>query len=330
MMRNILGLAAVLMLAFAPVQAAREIVIKFSHVTAPNTPKGRGADLFRDKVHERLAGKVKVEVYPSGQLMNDDDSMEGLAFGEIQMIAASLSKFDRLTKKFQIYDLPFMFRDSAAVARFQATPEGEALLHVLEDKGFLGLTFWPNGMKQFGAPKPLRLPADAKGLKFRIMESDVLQAQILQIGGNPQKMGFTEVYQALQTGAIDAQENTWSNIYSSKFYEVQDYIMESNHGFIGYLVAVNPDFWSALPGDIRDELEAIMDEVTLEVRAMADRINLEARAKIVESGGPEVITLNAEELEAWRQAMAPVWDTFRDEIGEEVIAAAIAASAAAE
>lgn len=327
-MRMLIYVTMVVALVLAGPASAKPILIKFSHVTAPNTPKGRGADMFKDLVHERLAGRVVVEVYPSGQLMNDDDSMEALAFGEIQMIAASVSKLDRLTKKFQIFDLPFMFRDIRAVERFQASPEGKSLLKVLEGKGFLGLAFWHNGMKVFGAPRPLRLPGDAKGLKFRIMESDVLQAQILGIGGNPQKMAFTEVYQALQTGAIDAQENTWSNTYSSKFYEVQDYIMESNHGFIGYMLSVNPDFWYGLPGDIRTELEAIVAEVTLAVNRISEEINAEARQKIIDSGVTQVIALSDEELASWRRAMTPVWDQFRDQIGEDIVRAAIAAGQA--
>ena len=327
-MRVLIYLAMAVALVLAGPASAKPILIKFSHVTAPNTPKGRGADMFKDMVHERLAGRVVVEVYPSGQLMNDDDSMEALALGELQMIAASVSKFDRLTKKFQIFDLPFMFRDIHAVERFQASPEGKGLLKVLEDKGFLGLGFWHNGMKVFGAPRPLRRPGDAKGLKFRIMESDVLQAQILGIGGNPQKMAFIEVYQALQTGAIDAQENTWSNTYSSKFYEVQDYIMESNHGFIGYMLSVNPDFWYGLPGDVRAELEAIVAEVTLAVNRISEDINAEARQKIIDSGVTEVIALSEDELASWRQAMTPVWEQFREQIGEDIVRAAIAAGTA--
>ena len=216
------------------------IVIKFPHVVALSTPKGQAAARFEQLAEERFPGRVDVEVYPSGQLMNDDDSIEALAFGEVQMIAVSLSKFDRLTHGFQVFDLPFLFPDIAAVERFQRSDVGRDLLTTLVDEGFLGLGFWHNGMKHFGAAAPLRQPADAAGLKFRIMESDVLQAQIETIGGNPQKMAFGEVYQALQTGAIDAQENTWSNIYSSKFHEVQPYFTETNHGYVGYLVAVNP------------------------------------------------------------------------------------------
>ncbi len=297
-------------------------LIKFPHVTAPGTPKGQTAQRFKEQAEARFPGRVAVEIYPSSQLMNDDDSLEALAFGEIQMIAVSLSKFDRLTHAFQIFDLPFLFPSLAAVESFQSGPAGQALLTELTDKGFLGLAFWHNGMKQFSAPRPLLVPADADGLKFRIMESDVLQAQVQAIGGNPQKMALGEVYQALQTGAIDAQENTWSNIYSSKFYEVQDYVMESNHGYIGYLVAVNPQFWQRLPDDIRLGLEEVLAEVTEWGNAQAEVINQEARAKVAAAGRGEIIDLTPEQLAQWQEVMRPVWDQFAADIGPERIAAA--------
>jgi C4-dicarboxylate-binding protein DctP len=300
----------------------KPILIKFPHVTAPATPKGEAADRFRRLVEERLAGRVTVEVYPSAQLMSDDDSLDALAFGEVQMIAISLSKLDRLTHKFQIFDLPFLFPDLAAVEKFQASQYGHSLLTSMVDSKLLGLTYWHNGMKQFSGPVPMRTPEAANGLKFRIMESDVLQAQILQIGGNPQKMAFGEVYQALQTGAVDAQENTWSNIYSSKFYEVQPYITETNHGYLGYLVAVNPDFWNSLPEDIRSELDAILREVTVWANEESSAIDLAGKQKIIESGQSEVIELTPEERTAWQQAMRPVWDSFSDSIGADLIEAA--------
>ena len=304
--------------------ADQTYLIKFPHVTAPGTPKGRTAQRFKELAEERFPGRVTVEVYPSSQLMNDDDSLEALAFGEIQMIAVSLSKFDRLTQAFQIFDLPFLFPDLETVEEFQASTAGQDLLNVITDKGFQGLAFWHNGMKQFSGPEPLRVPDDARGLKFRIMESDVLQAQVQAIGGNPQKMALGEVYQALQTGAIDAQENTWSNIYSSKFYEVQPYVMETNHGYIGYLVAVNPGFWSSLPDDIRMGLEETVAEATAWGNAQAEAINQEARGNVSSSGRSEIVELSDEELAAWRAAMAPVWEQFENDIGAERIDAAAA------
>lgn len=302
------------------------IVIKFPHVTAPATPKGQAAERFKQLVDERLSDRVVVEVYPSGQLMSDDDSLDALAFGEVQMIAVSLSKLDRLTHAFQVFDLPFLFRDLQAVEKFQASPDGEALLQSMLDKGLLGLSFWHNGMKQFGGPVPMRTPAAAKNLKFRIMESDVLQAQILQIGGNPQKMAFGEVYQALQTGAVDAQENTWSNIYSSKFYEVQKFLTVTNHGYLGYLVAVNAKFWASLPDDIRQELDSIVAEVSVWANGQSVAINSNGREKIDASGISQIITLTDAELAQWQAAMHPVWEKFESDIGVELIQAAQRAS----
>lgn len=300
----------------------KPIVIKFPHVTSPNTPKGLAAERFKNLVEDRLEGRVKVEVYPSGQLMNDDDSIEALAFGEVQMVATSLSKFDRLTKKFQVFDLPFLFPNLEAVEQFQLGPSRQVLFESMSSRGIMGLGFWHNGMKQFGGPVPLNNPDSAKGLKFRIMESDVLQSQILEIGGSPQKMAFVEVYQALQTGAVDAQENTWSNMYSSKFYEVQKHVTNTNHGYLGYLVAVNPTFWNGLPDDIRMELEEIISEVSCWANERAKMINTEGLAKIIASGRSELTKLTAGEREVWRTKMRPVWDTFEDDIGIDIVKSA--------
>jgi C4-dicarboxylate-binding protein DctP len=302
-------------------------VIKFPHVTAPATPKGQTAQRFKELAEARFPGRVTVEVYPSAQLMEDSDSLEALAFGEIQMIATSLSVFDRLTTRFQVFDLPFLFQNLEAVERFQQSATGQTLLTSLTEQGMLGLTFWHNGMKQIGAPVPLRVPSDAAGLKFRIMESDVLQAQIEAFGGSPQKMAFGEVYQALQTGTVDAQENTFSNMYSSKFYEVQPYITETNHGYLGYFVAVNAEFWQRLPEDIRFGLEEVMAAVTEWGNARSADINAEGRQNIIDSGRSEIVELTPAEVQAWRSAVLPVWDQFRSVIGAELIEAAQAAGA---
>jgi C4-dicarboxylate-binding protein DctP len=301
-------------------------VIKFPHVVATATPKGQMAQRFKELAEERFPGRVRVEVYPSAQLMEDTESIEALAFGEVQMIAASVSLYDRLTQQFQLFDLPFLFPNLAAVERFQASPRGRALLTTLTDQGILGLQFWHNGMKQFSGPRPLIEPDDARGLKFRVMESDILQAEIEAIGGSPQKMAFGEVYQALQTGTVDAQENTWSNMYSSKFYEVQPYMTESNHGYIGYYVAVNAAFWQSLPADLRAGLESTLDEVTKWGNERSEAINQEDRQRIIDSGKSELTVLTAEQLRVWQAAMRPVWDEFRDRIGGELVDSALAAA----
>jgi C4-dicarboxylate-binding protein DctP len=310
--------------ALAPVgcggQSAEPVyVIKFPHVTAPATPKGQTAERFKELAEARFPGRVRVEVYPSGQLMEGRDAIEALAFGEIQLIAETLSIFNRYTSRFQIFDLPFLFDDLAAVERFQQSDGGQQLLDTLADRGIRGLTFWHNGMKQLSGPVPLELPSDAAGLKFRIMESDVLQRQVETIGGSPQKMAMGEVYQALQTGAVDAQENTWSNIWSSRFFEVQPVITESNHGYSGYFVATNDAFWSRLPDDIRLGLEEVLAEVTVWGNARAEEINQSARQRILDSGRSELVRLDAAGLRVWRETMAPVWREFSDAIGAELI-----------
>jgi C4-dicarboxylate-binding protein DctP len=302
---------------------AEEIVIKFSHVTSGTAhPKYLAAEEFANRVNERMKGKVRVEVFPGGQLFDDKAVLIELIKGNaVQMAAPSLSKFETITKKFRIFDLPFLFNDINAVNAFQGSEHGQSILKVLESKGILGKAYWHNGMKQMSASKPLLMPEDAKGLKFRVQQSDVLVAQFEQLGSTPQKMAFKEVYGALQTGVVDGQENTWSNIYSKKFFEVQDGITETDHGVIDYAVVVSKRFWMGLPDDIRTELDAILMEVTNDRNKLSRSLNLDNRQKIIDAKGT-VRTLSPEQKEAWRKAMKPVWDKFADEIGTDLIEAA--------
>lgn len=303
-------------------QAADPIVIKFSHVVAENTPKGQGALLFKKLVEERLTGKVKVEVYPNSSLFGDGKEMEALLLGDVQMLAPSLAKFEQYTKKTQVFDLPFLFNDLAAVDRFQHGPQGLALLSSMDDKGIHGLAYWHNGLKQLSANKPLHDPKDARGLKFRVQASSVLEAQFVALHANPRKMGFNEVYQGLQTGTVNGTENTWSNYESQKVNEVQKYFTESNHGLIDYMVITNAKFWSGLPPEIRTELEKIMAEVTVEVNKQAEALNQTAKQKIIDTHTSEIIQLAPEQRTAWREAMRPVWDKFSAQIGPDLIKAA--------
>jgi C4-dicarboxylate-binding protein DctP len=305
-----------------------ETVIKFAHVvTATGHPKGEAASAFADRVNEEMDGAVCVEVYPNSQLYNDDKVLQAMLLGDVQMAAPSLSKFEQYTLKYRIFDLPFMFEDVAAVERFQNGETGQEILDAMQDYGLQGLGYWHNGMKQLSANKPLLVPEDAAGLKFRIQESDVLEAQFEALDANPQKMAFSEVYLALQQGVVDGQENTWSNIYTQKFYEVQDGFTETNHGALDYLVVTSSDFWNGLPDDQRAQLETIMAEVTAEANANSNAINDEARQKILDAG-VEIRELTPEQRQQWVDTMKPVWDEFREDIGEEVIEAAQASNQA--
>lgn len=299
-----------------------EIVIKFSHVTnSDKHPKGIAASLLEKRVNEEMNGKVCIEVFPNSTLYNDDQVLEALLNGDVQMAAPSLSKFEQFTKKFRIFDLPFVFKNVEAVDEFQNSDAGQALKESMSRRGVLGLAFWHNGMKQMSANKPLMTPADAKGLKFRVQNSEVLKAQMAAMGGSPQPMAFSEVYGALQTGVVDGQENTWSNIFGKKFFEVQDGITETNHGILDYLVVTSTDFWDELPDDIRDQLTTIIDEVTAARNAESSKVNAAAKQSIIDAGGV-VRSLTDEQRQAWVDAMKPVWKQFAGDVGQENIDAA--------
>src|SRR5690606_5513357 len=308
------------------VQAADPIIIKFAHVVADSTPKGQGALLFKQLAEERLPGQVRVEVYPNSSLYGDGKEMEALLLGDVHMLAPSLAKFEPYAKSIQIFDLPFIFDDIDAVDRFQASPEGQKLLRSMESKGITGLAYWHNGMKQLSANKPMHLPKDARGLKFRVQASNVLDEQFKAIRANPRKMSFAEVYQGLQTGVVNGTENTWSNYYSQKVHEVQPYFTASDHGAIDYMVITNTKFWNGLPENIRTELSDVMADVSVEVNKQADELNRAARADIIKAGTSQIIELTAEQRNEWREAMKPVWKKFENEIGKDLIEAAVASN----
>jgi C4-dicarboxylate-binding protein DctP len=309
-------------------QAADPIVIKFAHVVAEHTPKGQGANMFKKLAEERLPGKVKVEVYPNSSLFGDGKEMEALLLGDVQLLAPSLAKFEPYAKPIQIFDLPFLFDDMDAVDRFQASEAGKGLLKSMESKNITGLAYWHNGLKVLSANKELREPKDARGLKFRVQASNVLEEQFKAVRANPRKMSFAEVYQGLQTGVVNGTENTWSNYFSQKVHEVQPYFTESNHGLIDYMVITNTKFWNSLPDDVRPELEKIMAEVTVEVNKQADELNIEARSAISKAGTSEIIELTSEQRNEWREAMRPVWKKFEGEIGADLIKAGEASNKA--
>ena len=316
-------LVAVTMVVSATVSMAAPITIKFSHVVAENTPKGQMANKFKDLVAERLGGKVVVEVFPNSQLFGDNKVLEAMLLGDVHLAAPSLSKFNKYTKSLQIFDLPFLFEDMVAVEKFQQGPIGQKLLMSMKSKGLVGLGYLHNGMKQLSASDPLRVPEDASGKKFRIMSSDVLAAQFEAVDALPLKKPFSEVFTLLQTKAIDGQENTWSNIFSKKFYEVQPYITESNHGVLDYLVITSAEFWMDLPDDIRPVVKKALDEAIVFGNEVSEKKAIADRQKIIDSGRSKVITLSKDERKQWVEAMKPVWQKFEDEIGKEYIEAAV-------
>ena len=299
-----------------------EIHIKFSHVTNTDKhPKGIAASLLQQRVNDEMNGKACMEVFPNSQLYDDNKVLEALLLGDVQMAAPSLSKFERFTKKYRVFDLPFLFQDMDAVDKFQSSEVGQDLLYAMQAQGLIGLTFWHNGMKQMSANKPLLLPEDANGLKFRVQSSDVLVAQMEAIGGSPQKMAFSEVYGALQQGVVDGQENTWSNIYGKKFFEVQDGITETNHGVLDYLVVASVDWLDSLEPEVRDQFMTIMHEVTATRNAESTRVNNEAKESIIAAGGV-VRELSADQRQAWVDVMKPVWEQFAGDVGQDMIDAA--------
>ncbi|OAF17941.1 TRAP transporter substrate-binding protein [Bradyrhizobium neotropicale] len=313
--------ASIVALAFAGTAWAQSpIIIKFSHVVATDTPKGKAAEKFKELAEKYTGGKVKIEVYPNSSLYKDKEELEALQLGSVQMLAPSNSKFGPLgIREFEVFDLPYILPDLKTLRKVTEGPLGARLLKLLEPKGITGLAYWDNGFKEMSANKKLVAPGDYQGVKFRIQSSRVLQAQFKALGSLPQVMAFSEVYQALQTGVVDGQENTWSNIYTQKMHEVQKYITETNHGYIGYVVIVNKKFWDDLPADIRDQLSKAMKEATDFNNAQSQKENDDALAEIKKSGKSEIIKLTPEQDEAMRKAMEPVYKDAASRVGQSLI-----------
>ena len=307
--------------AFASCESG-ERVVKLSHVTGGTThPKVVAANNFEEKVNKELNGKLCVEVYPNSTLFGDSKELEALLLDDVQMLAPSLSKFGSYTKKYGVFDLPFIFKDMDAAMSFTASKEGKDLLNAMEDVGFVGLGYWMSGMKYFSANKALISPTDAAGLKFRVQTSDVAKAMIAAMGASPQPMAFAEVYGALQTGVVDGQENTWSNIYTQKFYEVQDSTTQTSHQLLAYLFMTSKQFLDSLDADTRNKLIKIADDVTVAANNSVKDKEEANRQNILKAGG-KINELTADQRKQWVDAMKPVWKQFENEIGADLIAAA--------
>ncbi len=316
---RILAAAALLLIAQAAT-AAEPIVIKFSHVVAADTPKGKASEFFAKRAAELTGGKVKVEVYPNSTLYKDKEEMEALQIGAVQMLAPSLAKFGPLgVREFELFDLPFIFDNETELHKVTTGPVGKALFTKLESKGIKGLAYWDNGFKVMSANRPLKMPEDYKGLKMRIQSSKVLEAQMRAVGALPQVMAFSEVYQALQTGVVDGTENPPSNLYTQKMYEVQKNVSITNHGYLGYAVITNKKFWDGLPADVRGQLEKAMEEATTYANKIAQEENDSSMAKVKVSGKTDVYTPTAQERLALKKAMIKVHKEMESRIGADTL-----------
>ena len=303
-------------------RAQAPIIIKFSHVVAVDTPKGKGAEKFKELAEKRLPGKVKVEVYPNSTLYKDGEEMEALSLGSVQLLAPSLAKFGPLgAREFEVFDLPYIFDNYEELHKVTGGEAGKALFKKLESKGITGLAYWDNGFKVMSANTPIKLPGDLKGKKMRIQSSQVLSAQMKALGALPQTMAFSEVYQALQTGVVDGTENPPSNLYTQKMHEVQKHVAMTNHGYLGYAVITNKKFWDGLPPDVRAGLEAAMAEATVYANQIAKQENDDAIAKVKASGKSAVYTPTAEERAAWKKALVSVHKDMESRIGKDTIQA---------
>ena len=326
--RSLLALLCLLFVVGGNAWAQSPIVIKFSHVVAKDTPKGKAAEKFKELAEAATKGRVKIEVYANSTLYKDKEELEALQLGAVQILAPSMAKFGPLgVKEFELFEFPYLFTDQQSLERVTNGPVGREMLKRLESKGLIGLSFWDNGFKIMSSNRSMHSPTDLKGLKLRIQASKVLDEQMRVLGANPQVMAFSEVYQALQTGVVDGLENVPSNLYTQKMHEVQKHMTVTNHGYIGYAVVVNKKFWEKLPADVRSQLDGAMKEATEYANKIAQQENEAALDAIRKSGKVTVYMPTDAEKAEWRKVMLPVHKTMEERIGKDLIAAASKAAA---
>ncbi|GAB2900180.1 TRAP transporter substrate-binding protein [Uliginosibacterium flavum] len=259
------------------------------------------------RAEDLTKGRVRVEVYPNATLIKDPDEFSALQQGLVQMLAPPLSKFGSAgVKEFEVFDVPYMFSDRLIVRKVLAGPVGKELFQKLDAKGIHGLAYWDNGFKVMSANRPLNAPADMKGMKVRIQNSKVIAAQMSALGAAPQVMTLAQTFAALQNGTLDGTENPPSNMYSQRIHEVQKYAADTNHGYLGYAVVTNRQFWDSLPADIRTLLEQALRDATRYGNSIAQQENDDALAVVERSGRTRVTRLNEVQRKAWQQALLPV------------------------
>ncbi|TWT06741.1 DctP family TRAP transporter solute-binding subunit [Planococcus sp. CPCC 101016] len=301
----------------------QEMTIKFSHVVAENTPKHQGALAMKEYIETESDGAIEVEIYPNSSLFGDQDEYQNLVANNVQFIAPDLTKFVGNNPQFNVPALPFMFDNDEEAIAFWDGEKGQEILGSLESDGVLGLSMWPNGGKHItNNERPIDSPDDFQGLKFRTQGGQVLEAIYSAMGAGSESIPFGELYTALDQGVVEGQENTFSNIESKKFDEVQDYMTIMNHTRVDYAVFTNTDFWDSMNDATKEIVQAGLDEGTTVAREEAMSLNEEALKLIRERGLVEIIELTPEQIEEFRTALEPIYDEFEDQIGADVYEAA--------
>jgi C4-dicarboxylate-binding protein DctP len=329
----VLGLAAAIGIGFYPnfVQTPavyddeqlgfdRQLVIKFSHVVAENTPKGLAAQEFARLVHEKTKGRVEVEVYPNSVLYSETDEIEALQQGNVQMIAPSFPNMSEILPSWMVLDLPYAFLTHEAAREAFEGRIGTLLFHQLEQVNMVGLAYWSSGFKQLTSNKgPILHPADLKGQHFRTMRSRLLDAEFQWFGAKTTQMPFNLVYRGLESGAVDGQENSVSNIYSKKLFRVQKYMTVTNHGYLGYAVLMNLSFWKKLSPDIQEQIQQAMKETTAWAHTNALMMNDKQLEKMKQESQIRIDTLTAQQQEEWVRAWEPIYSQYESVIGKEPV-----------
>lgn len=301
-----------------------DFILKFSHVTTSATPKGEASEKFAELVRSKSGGRIAVERYPNSELYGDKDELQALQSNSVQVLAPASAKFTTVAPELQVLDLPFLFDTVADIPKVAApdTHVGQAIYanENLAQRNMIVLGLWDSGMKQLSANNSMHTPADLAGRSFRIQPSDVLKSQFHAWRANPTPLAFAEVYSAMQQGLIDGGENTYSNIFSQKMHTVQTDITESDHGYIGYVLVINRQFFEDLPPELQQAVRDAAAESSDFNRTASIESNNQAKAEIEAAATSTLYKLTPAERQAFKDSVVPrVWDEYRNVIGGEII-----------
>lgn len=297
---------------------ADQKVIHFSHVVAENTPKGLAATKFAQLVEEKSQGKMLVQIYPNSILYHDDNEMEALQNGDVQMIAPTISKVTSYLPNWQVLDLPFLIETDDQLFSILHGELSEQLLAELDKFNIKGMTFWTNGFKQMAARNAALLePNDFQQLTFRTMNSTILAKQFSLLGSSTVVTTFNDLYNELTTDSISGQENTLSNIYSKGYYKFHPHITLSNHGILSYAIVMNQDFWASLSSEEQTIITESLDEIRVWQHEKAIALNEQNLQTLKQIEGVSINTLTAEQREAWQQQIEPIYDDYATRLNKQ-------------
>lgn len=298
-------------------QENQTYVIKMGHAAAKEHFAQSTFEKFKELVEGNSKGKIKVEIFPEGELGGEREMLEQVLLGELTMIAPVSAPLDAVSKYMALWDLPYLFNDRDTAYKVLDGEIGQEVLDSLSDKGIIGLVFWENGFRHLtNSVKPVTSIQDLQGMNMRTLENPMQIKTWSLLGTNTSPISFTELYSALEQKKVDAQETPLSLMYSSKFYEVQDYLTLTGHTYSPWPVVINKEFYTSLP----NELQTVIMDAAVETREYNRQLSIkdeEGSLELLKEKGMEVTELTNEQKAEFKQSTGEIYQDIEAEVGSE-------------